>query len=362
MEIAEFKSIVTATDAYKTAVSGFVGSVKTKTTAFTQQVMSLLTSWKAKEVKTSGEIEAKKKELAAAGIRLDMPFVQKLVSDKSRLAQNLKTLNAWKPHLLGLQKKRNELRTRRWEVRARVAAIRSAFARKASEALASSLADLHVSLKFDESSCSPQAESIISEVMSWRTLQQLKAQALIQHLTLPKLVAVLDKKDVKALTALKNLDGRSVFSQSEATALIEKLNDPQTRWELETCQIHDLPKLSVTKPVPHKSGKIIYATREFRKLSLGQQQSVLLALMLTSDSNAPLIVDQPEDNLDGEFIYHSLVPVLRRAKERRQVIIVTHNANVTVLGDAEQIIALKAPTSAPKFPLVARSTIQRHAT
>jgi ABC-type enterochelin transport system ATPase subunit len=65
-------------------------------------------------------------------------------------------------------------------------------------------------------------------------------------------------------------------------------------------------------------------------------------LVLSSDSNRPLIIDQPEDNLDGEFIYSTLVPVLRRAKERRQVIIVTHNANVAVLGDAELIIVMKA--------------------
>jgi len=46
--------------------------------------------------------------------------------------------------------------------------------------------------------------------------------------------------------------------------------------------------------------------------------------------------------LDGEFIYQSIVPVLRRAKERRQVIVVTHNANIAVLGDAEQIIVLRS--------------------
>jgi predicted ATPase len=64
--------------------------------------------------------------------------------------------------------------------------------------------------------------------------------------------------------------------------------------------------------------------------------------MLSSNSTRPLIIDQPEDNLDGEFIYATLVPVLRHAKERRQVIIVTHNPNVAVLGDAEQIVVMKA--------------------
>jgi predicted ATPase len=82
--------------------------------------------------------------------------------------------------------------------------------------------------------------------------------------------------------------------------------------------------------------------------------------MLSSDSSAPLIIDQPEDNLDGEFIYHSLVPVLRRAKERRQVIIVTHNANIAVLGDAEQIIALKSTSD--KSLIVARGSIDDPAT
>jgi ABC-type Mn2+/Zn2+ transport system ATPase subunit len=95
--------------------------------------------------------------------------------------------------------------------------------------------------------------------------------------------------------------------------------------------------------------------KDFSKLSMGQQQSVLLALMLSSDSKFPLIIDQPEDNLDGEFIFHSLVPVLRQAKERRQIIVVTHNANIAVLGDAEQIIALKSTSD--KSSIVASGSI-----
>jgi ABC-type bacteriocin/lantibiotic exporter with double-glycine peptidase domain len=93
---------------------------------------------------------------------------------------------------------------------------------------------------------------------------------------------------------------------------------------------------------------------------LGQQQSVLLALMLSADSNRPLIIDQPEDNLDGEFIYQTLVPVLRRAKERRQIIIVTHNPNVAVLGDAEQILVMKAMND--RGAIVARGSIDHDQT
>ncbi len=73
--------------------------------------------------------------------------------------------------------------------------------------------------------------------------------------------------------------------------------------------------------------------RDFSKLSMGQQESILLTLLLFSKRNCPLIIDQPEDNLDSEFIHKILVKNQKRIKENRQVIIVTHNANITVLGD-----------------------------
>jgi predicted ATPase len=74
---------------------------------------------------------------------------------------------------------------------------------------------------------------------------------------------------------------------------------------------------------------------------LGQQQSLLLSILLFSKSNSPLIIDQPEDNLDSEFIYKTFVSTLRSVKERPQVIVVTHNANIAVLGDAEMIVPLR---------------------
>ena len=70
-----------------------------------------------------------------------------------------------------------------------------------------------------------------------------------------------------------------------------------------------------------------------------------MAILLQSDSKKPLLIDQPEDNLDSEFIYKSIVRNLRRIKEHRQVIIVTHNANIAVLGDAELIVPLKSTST-----------------
>lgn len=73
------------------------------------------------------------------------------------------------------------------------------------------------------------------------------------------------------------------------------------------------------------------------KLSIGQKGTVLLKILL-AEGDHPLIIDQPEENLDNKFVYEFLVDAFRRAKDKRQIIIATHNANLVVNTDAEQII------------------------
>ena len=76
-------------------------------------------------------------------------------------------------------------------------------------------------------------------------------------------------------------------------------------------------------------------------LSTGQKATAVLLLLLL-ESGAPLIVDQPEDDLDNRFITEGIVPRMREEKQRRQFIFSTHNANIPVLGDAELILGLSA--------------------
>jgi hypothetical protein len=77
------------------------------------------------------------------------------------------------------------------------------------------------------------------------------------------------------------------------------------------------------------------------ELSTGQKATAVLLLLLL-ESEAPLIVDQPEDDLDNRFITDGVVPRMREEKQRRQFIFSTHNANIPVLGDAELIVGLSA--------------------
>jgi len=74
-------------------------------------------------------------------------------------------------------------------------------------------------------------------------------------------------------------------------------------------------------------------------LSTGQKATAVLLLLLL-ESDAPLVVDQPEDDLDNRFITEGIVPKMRDEKRRRQFIFATHNANIPVLGDAELIVGL----------------------
>ncbi len=73
--------------------------------------------------------------------------------------------------------------------------------------------------------------------------------------------------------------------------------------------------------------------------SPGQKSAAILAFIL-NQGNQPLIIDQPEDDLDNSLIMDLIVENIRKLKKHRQIIIVTHNANIPVLGDAEGIIML----------------------
>lgn len=99
--------------------------------------------------------------------------------------------------------------------------------------------------------------------------------------------------------------------------------------------------------------KIKYGGTALEHLSPGTRGIALLVLylLMDEDDRRPLVIDQPEGNLDNSSIYSQLVPYIRKAKEKRQIILVTHNPNLVVATDAEQIIvALAERSSAQTYP------------
>lgn len=99
--------------------------------------------------------------------------------------------------------------------------------------------------------------------------------------------------------------------------------------------------------------EIAYDGIDIQKLSPGTRGIVLLLLYLALDDadDRPLIIDQPEENLDPKSVFEELVPLFILAKTKRQVIMVTHNANLVINTDADQIIIAEAgPHQADGLP------------
>jgi hypothetical protein len=137
------------------------------------------------------------------------------------------------------------------------------------------------------------------------------------------------------------------------TGLAETLAhlSPTQRYDLESIDLQD--RISVELNVAH-TGEEKY--RDLCRLSTGQQCTAILHLLLL-DNPDPLIMDQPEDNLDNAFIADRIVQELRSAKTERQFLLATHNANIPVFGDAEWIGVCSVIEDHARMPLEAQGSI-----
>jgi len=118
---------------------------------------------------------------------------------------------------------------------------------------------------------------------------------------------------------------------------LERALDEETLLDLELAELPDRVVLALDVAV----GEAGRDYRDLSRLSPGQKSTAILLLVM-QESEDPLLVDQPEDDLDNRFIYDDVVKRLKAAKPERQFLIATHNANIPVLGDAEQIVTLDA--------------------
>ena len=152
-----------------------------------------------------------------------------------------------------------------------------------------------------------------------RSLMRLRPEQLAQ------IIMEDDFAEFEAMTSLGAERGRKILSSCR-----ENL-DPLS---LEIVAIED--KVSIELNVGTDADPNF---KDAADLSSGQKCTALLPLLMAR-RDTPLIIDQPEDNLDNHFIYESVVEAVRRLKKKRQMIFVTHNANIPVLGEAELVVVL----------------------
>lgn len=137
------------------------------------------------------------------------------------------------------------------------------------------------------------------------------------------------KEDAKTLSAQLNVD------KEKAKTVIAALLVSQDVFKIETTYCPDLPTFFLK--VDRKDESESQDRENYRKtedLSTGQRCTAILPIIFAASSN-PLVIDQPEDNLDNKYIADSIHKIIKNKKDFRQMIFVTHNPNIPVLADAE---------------------------
>lgn len=130
--------------------------------------------------------------------------------------------------------------------------------------------------------------------------------------------------------------GETDFGET-SRALFQHIQENPEKWQdLRCSRVQDSVDLVLFRSDGSTAGSIANGT-----LSDGQRNTATLALLLAQEGG-PLVIDQPEDELDSNFVFNELIPMLRKVKPHRQIIMATHNANLPVNGDAELVYAIEA--------------------
>lgn len=335
-----FNQVKSLVEQFSAVVAAKESELNEALTTKVEELKVQLDLWKQQENDIQAKIDAKKQELTQAGIPFDLGKINQISKDIIDLDKRVKSLLEEQKKLKDLEAKRKEIIGNRIDNKKEIYRLHLAFANKINRDLKNSIDDFFITVKYKENIYSPEFEETLKNLMSWRTVQVSKAPVIARSMSVYDFVKAVRTRNVSALRGISN-NGQRLLSDEEILRVFDTLNENSLYEDLENVHYDDLPDISVAKYYVIEGVKKTMV-RKIAQLSLGQQQSVLLGILLLSDSEKPLLIDQPEDNLDSEFIFKTIVYNLRKIKERRQVIIVTHNPNIAVLGDAELIIPLKS--------------------
>jgi ABC-type lipoprotein export system ATPase subunit len=157
---------------------------------------------------------------------------------------------------------------------------------------------------------------------------------IVNNFSPDKFAKVIHENDAETLKSISSID------IERSKAILSALHETDAIYEIETIYCPDLPdfhlKIDKAKEVDVKT-KENY--RKSDELSTGQRCTTVLPIIFAISKN-PLIIDQPEDNLDNEYISKTIHKIIIEQKKERQLIFITHNANIPVLSNAEKNVFL----------------------
>jgi AAA domain-containing protein/putative AbiEii toxin of type IV toxin-antitoxin system len=221
----------------------------------------------------------------------------------------------------GMIKARAEVLKRTSELRDQRFALR----KKIAERLSSQFPSIRVTVT--QAADLGEYQDLVTEALKGSGVKQGAAAERLCHVFLPgELAEAVAKNDLNTLTQ------RSGFDEDRSKKILNALRSDGTHYTIETVALDDQPSIELLDGDTFK---------ESTHLSTGQRCTTILPILLTQ-SERPLLIDQPEDNLDNAFVYETIVRALKAIKGSRQVIFVTHNPNIPVLGEAERVFVFSS--------------------
>lgn len=306
-----------------------------KLAAARPQLANRFETWKTRDQRIEAKVQEILDELRKRGIEPDLGTMNRLTAAESKQLTAIREAENQVAELKEKQAERRELLNAYRTAQSRRYQLRREAMRELTGKLNNAFEDFKVKLGFTEAALCESYFERIRDKIGNRFFQNLRLTEFCRAIDPIELATAIRKNDNVSLLALMDPEQKPFFtSLDEAAEFLAAVGQPEAA-ALEQVARDDLPEITLTT-----LGESAQTVR-FENLSFGQKASILLGALLFSSEQTPLIIDQPEDHLDSQFIARTVVAVLRRVKETRQVIIATHNANIAVLGDAEQIVPMQ---------------------
>jgi uncharacterized FlaG/YvyC family protein len=296
--------------------------------ACARELKKLAGELKVSHQRMSGEVATTLADLKARGVAIDTAGLELLLRQKTSGAREIAKIEQRTYERQQCREQRTKLRGELKEVREKMTTRRKEQLKGINANLASTIKDYTIFVKYDDAGITSDFELFMQEKMHGTYLQDDLIAQFCSGITPSELADLVLERNYAKIGAMTDI------SADWAQKIVDKLCYWNILFELQVLAKQPKPIINVrTKSVPARSIPVL-------QLSDGQRHTILLTIAMLAESNVPLVIDQPEDDLDNAFIFSSIVATLRAIKERRQVILVTHNANIAVLGDSELILPM----------------------
>jgi hypothetical protein len=267
-------------------------------------------------------------DLRKRGLSGSIQELNTLIKQRAALVGEMGRIQASDAQLKHLRGERRRLLGELAEVRSEILERRKGQVSSVNSNLSRTIKDYTVVLYYDDRGDIESFRALVAETMRGTYFSGDAASSFCSATSPGELAELVAAGDESRIASIGGIGGQWAAQILQRFQPLQVLHSLEVMWK-EPCPVIKV----VTRGTPSRQIPV-------NQLSDGQKHTILLTVALLAESNLPLVIDQPEDDLDNAFIFSSVVATLRSIKERRQLLVVTHNANIAVLGDSELILPM----------------------